>query len=122
MNDQKIVLQSSPNTPIPLTYFGGSPTSSYPLQRCQGDCDNDGHCAEGLICQQRDNNEIVVGCTGTPGNSEDYCVDIADFEPSLSFLPTGGWSADWHLSEQLTVSLIGKDQLSLVSCILPLIV
>ena len=46
------------------------------MAQCQGDCDEDADCAEGLKCFQRDRNEDVPGCSG--GRSwplMDYCYD-----------------------------------------------
>lgn len=57
---------------------------------CQGDCDNDSHCAEGLYCFQRDSNERVPRpCEGGEADNSrtDYCVP--DFFPdSPAFAPT----------------------------------
>ena len=41
---------------------------------CQGDCDDDDMCADGLVCQQRDADEVVVGCDGEAEDGTDYCV------------------------------------------------
>jgi len=48
-----------------------------PLGQCEGDCDDDAHCAEGLYCSQRIGTDAVPGCTGTPNNDWDYCVTAA---------------------------------------------
>jgi hypothetical protein len=67
-------------TPLPqkiLRDYGGTPpVDKFPLQLCEGDCDNDGHCAEGLICFQRDENQAVPGCIGGDTDIErtDYCI------------------------------------------------
>ena len=52
----------------------GSPGYAFPLQACQGDCDDDADCSGDMICFQRNGNEIVPGCVGTPQNARDYCV------------------------------------------------
>ncbi|CAJ1930763.1 unnamed protein product [Cylindrotheca closterium] len=46
------------------------------LGLCQGDCDIDEHCADGLICFQRDEFEEVQGCSGGEydGSKTDYCA------------------------------------------------
>lgn len=45
------------------------------LALCQGDCDSDDDCADGLVCYQRSGGEIVPFCDGPPDNSRtDYCV------------------------------------------------
>lgn len=53
--------------------------SSFPLGLCQGECDTDEDCAEGLMCFQREPNESVPGCQdGGPGfgSRGDYCVTM----------------------------------------------
>lgn len=37
---------------------------------CQGDCDTNDDCKEGLICFQRNSNEDVPGCAGKDGSSK----------------------------------------------------
>jgi len=65
----------------------GSPSNSYPLALCQGDCDNDDECGPGLKCYQRGASEAVPGCSddnnaGKSGN--DYCI----LEDSSPIAPT----------------------------------
>ena len=66
-----------------ITSYGPNPMSRYPLDRCEGDCDNDSHCEADLICFQRDGNELVPGCSGGQGDSSrtDYCIDPSDLPP-----------------------------------------
>jgi hypothetical protein len=67
----------TPLPPQPVVDFGGSPPlTAFPLQRCQGDCDLDDECAEGLICFQRGASEAVPGCIGGEANTmmTDYCI------------------------------------------------
>eukprot|EP00928_Gymnodinium_smaydae_P042994 TRINITY_DN288_c1_g1_i4.p1 TRINITY_DN288_c1_g1~~TRINITY_DN288_c1_g1_i4.p1 ORF type:complete len:2624 (-),score=354.57 TRINITY_DN288_c1_g1_i4:129-7931(-) len=45
------------------------------LGKCEGDCDNDGHCASGLKCFQRDSGKDAPGCSKRPGSSTDVCYD-----------------------------------------------
>ncbi len=47
-------VQRQPANPIiPIVNYGGTPPADrFPLQRCEGDCDNDNHCADGLFCKQ----------------------------------------------------------------------
>ena len=55
----------------------GIPSRGKLLQKCQGDCDEDAHCATGLKCFQRNNGEKVPGClAGGEGDIAhyDYCV------------------------------------------------
>ena len=46
------------------------------LGLCQGDCDRDSHCQDGLYCFQRDPLEPVPGCENGEFDSSrtDYCV------------------------------------------------
>jgi hypothetical protein len=62
----------------------------FPLQECQGDCDNDDECDGDLICFQRDGTEIVPGCVGVPVEGTDYCINptqqLVEVERVGSFL------------------------------------
>ncbi|KAI2492348.1 Bacterial protein of unknown function (DUF839) [Fragilaria crotonensis] len=48
-----------------LSYVGDEdvPIRAFPLGTCEGDCDNDGDCAPGLLCWKSET--PVPGCTGT---------------------------------------------------------
>ena len=81
---------------------------------CQGDCDEDSDCEEGLVCIQRDGFEQVLGCTGhggifdRSGNdvcSLDYCninvvagktffLEVADLCLKVDFNTEGSISVD----------------------------
>lgn len=50
-------------------------SSNYPLGLCQGDCDKDADCKEGLLCFQRDGLTQVPGCDGAGESGIDYCYD-----------------------------------------------
>merc|ERR1712085_57349 len=41
---------------------------------CEGDCDRESDCNDGLYCFQRDGYTPVPGCKGTGKNNWDYCV------------------------------------------------
>ena len=60
-----------------LVNKGGSGcTSSKKCTRCQGDCDRDSDCSEGLLCWQRNGKEHVPGCMiggGGDVNNYDFC-------------------------------------------------
>ena len=58
---------------LELVGDNGSPSSAFPLQECQADCDNDKDCDHGLVCVQR-GRDFVPGCSGDPIDGEDYCV------------------------------------------------
>jgi len=49
-------------------------TDNAPLQQCEGDCDMDSHCANGLICFQRNGFTSVSGCNGQGVWDFDYCT------------------------------------------------
>merc|ERR1712072_1515865 len=49
-----------PNSRVLINWSVSAHTTGK-LQRCQGDCDNDGHCATGLKCFQRDAKEKIPG-------------------------------------------------------------
>ena len=67
--------------PPPLASHGSTP-SSYNLSACEGDCDNDGHCAEGLKCFQRDGTAPVPGCSaGGAGDVKDHDFCFAPEQP-----------------------------------------
>jgi hypothetical protein len=68
------------------------PAALFPLQKCQGDCDNDTDCVDGLVCFQRGTQPTVPGCIGTADIPEiDYCADPADLAtptPEITDAPT----------------------------------
>ena len=43
---------------------------------CEGDCDKDSHCEDGLVCFKRNSDDAPPppGCTGTPYQDMDYCT------------------------------------------------
>merc|ERR1711933_329011 len=67
---------------------GGNPAET--LGRCEGDCDDDSHCAEGLHCFQRSGHTAVPGCVGGFSGDKknyDYCVPK---DPNAFYLDTKG--------------------------------
>lgn len=70
------------------------PASAYPLQRCEGDCDEDFDCDGDMVCLQRDTGVPVPECEGAPRSNYDYCISrpspnyliykYNDYEPSSS--------------------------------------
>lgn len=66
--------------PLPILFvFTENPPKpeNLPLQRCQGDCDSDADCAEGLICYERPPDRLTVpGCSGISTTRTDFCVDL----------------------------------------------
>ena len=51
----------------------GNDFFSEPLGLCQGDCDSDSDCGEGLLCWQRNDFDQVPGCEGPGTSGWDYC-------------------------------------------------
>jgi len=100
------VTKEAANPTIPVVYYGGSPSADkFPLQRCEGDCDNDNHCADGLFCKQNNALEENPGCEIGSGNGRDYCVDPLDYTHGVLFYPTGGWSSDWLNTDPIEIYL-----------------
>jgi hypothetical protein len=64
-----------PNGPGSLAITGDNafPSRSFPLRRCEGDCDKDSDCSRGLSCFQRAALEPVPGCLGEGSYGKDYC-------------------------------------------------
>jgi len=82
--------------PLPILYvFPENPPnfSDLPLQRCQGDCDRDSDCADGLICYERPRGDTSIpGCFGVSVTRTDFCVDLnwsqSSFASDLTSDPT----------------------------------
>jgi len=69
-----------PASSTTLVDFGFSAHNLGKLNKCQGDCDSDSHCAAGLKCIQRNGKTAVPGCkSGGSGDTKDtdYCSVIA---------------------------------------------
>jgi hypothetical protein len=85
-----------------LVNLGGSmenmPAGQTKLGMCEGDCDKDSDCQEGLICYQRDSSsDVPTGCVGGgPGDigTHDYCAapgtpKLVDLGASMQNMPAG---------------------------------
>lgn len=75
---------------INVVGHGGTPSSIYlPLGVCEGDCDDDDDCANGLTCFQRDGGEAVPGCNGGESVSigTDFCISPSGPIPLDSTTP-----------------------------------
>ncbi|CAB9508124.1 expressed unknown protein [Seminavis robusta] len=61
---------------LSLTFQGNSENRLQPLGRCEGDCDSDDDCGEGLICYQRGKRDPVPGCLRgeREKSATDFCV------------------------------------------------
>jgi len=63
---------------MPLKRVGNN-LEHYAYQCCEGDCDRNSDCAEGLICfQRRGDFAPVPGCTGHGTKGMDYCISPSD--------------------------------------------
>jgi hypothetical protein len=61
---------------IPIEQPSLVETNTFPLGVCEGDCDSNEDCQDGLVCYQRSEFEHVPGCSGgfEDGSRTDYCV------------------------------------------------
>jgi len=53
---------------------GGIPTEAFPLDKCEGHCESDEDCKEGLRCQTRDGWDLIFGCNYWGAYDESFCV------------------------------------------------
>ena len=61
---------------VPILLSGENDNKAKDLKACTGECDNDGQCASGLKCFQRQHGEPIPGCSGPVGGPKwDYCYD-----------------------------------------------
>lgn len=90
---------TAPVAPGTLAITGDNnvPPEAFPMNMCEGDCDEDADCSGNLICYQRDDIDtaLIPGCDGTPDvDGSDYCCDTS-FEGCVSSEgggdPTGGF-------------------------------
>jgi hypothetical protein len=80
--------------PLSLTELGdnGSPANVFPLGICEGDCDSDSECGEGLVCFRRGSFESIPGCFGSGVPGKDYCIPgtrVVPTEPEPTLPSTG---------------------------------
>jgi len=80
---------TDPTNGLPLFKIVGQDGDDvFPLQLCEGDCDRDDDCAEGLVCMKRNiDDRDVPGCSGIDTQGNDFCV-IDTSTPSPSRKPT----------------------------------
>ena len=60
-----------------LVLVGNNNIAPGSLQRCEGDCDSDSDCADGLKCFKRDGYTETPGCVGEGASNSDYCYEPA---------------------------------------------
>jgi len=63
---------------VRASIVGNDDDSWFPLGLCQGDCDSDDDCQDGLYCFQRNAGEDIPGCRGIPDTASDFCVGQED--------------------------------------------
>ena len=61
-----------------------TPPKGIKLKECEGDCDKDSDCADGLKCFQRRGNEKIPGCEGKADFEVDYCIPKERFIKNVS--------------------------------------
>jgi len=69
----------------------------FPLGLCEGDCDTNADCAEGLVCFQRGPNDPVPFCKDGElvDNGADFCTyPVDDVDTPVSGLPVSGEPSD----------------------------
>jgi len=57
-----------------LTFPNKATAERGSLGLCEGDCDDDVDCEDGLVCHQRDGDEPVPGCSGRGVSNVDHCT------------------------------------------------
>lgn len=75
--DLKDVVPDEKTSLPELKWLGQNPDERhFPLQECEGDCDKNSDCADGLVCLQRryEKSGPVPGCWGRDDSLADYCV------------------------------------------------
>lgn len=83
---ERLLQDDTLDLPI-LQTVGNNGGRGFPLGECQGDCDNDEECQDGLMCQQRSSGDPVPGCVGSWLTETDFCVKKVDDE-SETIAPT----------------------------------
>ena len=87
------------DTTLFLRGQNGNPSANFPLAACDGNCDSDSECAEGLICQARSGTEVVPGCDGLGASGKDYCrypslAQVGNNGSPVDFFPLGNCEGD----------------------------
>ena len=69
-----------PTTEVGVINYVGECGGEYLCGECEGDCDSDDDCEEGLQCFDRSGFEDVPGCSGEGGSLDVRSKDIC-FKP-----------------------------------------
>eukprot|EP00934_Nitzschia_sp_Nitz4_P005076 Nitzschia sp. Nitz4//NODE_293_length_29386_cov_71.949235//2837//4960//NITZ4_additional_000031-RA//-1//CDS//3329531815//5066//frame0 len=118
------VYQEPTSSPAPsvkslFLYKFNPPPEAFPLGFCEGDCDTDTDCADGLVCFQRGRYEAVPGCDGGEEmySRSDFCI----IDPNLSSAPSTQPSSSPTASPTITLpSLVTYDGVNPPDDALPL--
>jgi ABC-type sugar transport system substrate-binding protein len=85
--DENIEIKKVIKKERPLVLTGKCKTLRRKCNACEGDCDDDTDCGDGLVCFVRDSNtkgqaESVPGCSTNPfeWTSKDFCVDASLYQ------------------------------------------
>lgn len=60
---------------VPRSFVSRGQDGAPNMAQCEGDCDEDSDCAEGLVCKKREYGQAVPGCSGWNFPQFDYCYD-----------------------------------------------
>ena len=75
-----------------INYVGECGSENYLCGACEGDCDSDSDCEEGMVCVDRNGYEAVAGCSGEGGDRDlygkDICVPTSPPVPTPTKSPT----------------------------------
>ena len=86
-------VSAQPTATTSMARLIGNPPPG-PLGVCEGDCDSDSDCVDGLICHQRDRGDTAPGCSFGNGNDFMGTMDMEDdtdlciVPPPPTFAPT----------------------------------
>jgi len=84
---------------VPLQYISADPSDL--LSQCQGHCDADSDCKDGMVCFHRETGGGVPGCAGNPFSDSNYCIREEDRTPIETVYFFGG-------SKRITQSVDGQ--------------
>ena len=69
---------------LPVNFKSWNPNSL--LNACEGDCDGDEDCAQGLVCFNNNRNmgdgTSIPGCSGSYVGNSDFCLDPSGSSPT----------------------------------------
>jgi hypothetical protein len=84
---------------------------------CQGDCDSDADCEDGLICFQRGSLEEVPGCLGAGDVADSYSTDVCIPSPYANYKYTQArYGRYFELEENTLASPIPSGGADLETC------